>query len=106
MSEPILVERDKGIARVYMNRPEAYNAFEQEFLEALAENMVALAVDESVRGIVITGKGKAWRIGLMGYNSTRKTVFRFLGALEQAMRAEGYAGKPGAGLSASEAVYG
>jgi 2-(1,2-epoxy-1,2-dihydrophenyl)acetyl-CoA isomerase len=63
MSEPVLVERDKGIAKVFLNRPEAYNAFEQEFLEALAEHMVALAVDDGVKGIVITGKGKAFCAG-------------------------------------------
>ena len=28
MDEPILVERDEGIAKVFMNRPEAFNAFE------------------------------------------------------------------------------
>jgi 2-(1,2-epoxy-1,2-dihydrophenyl)acetyl-CoA isomerase len=63
MSEPVLVERKKGIAKVFLNRPEAYNAFEQEFLEALARHMVALAVDDGVKGIVITGKGKAFCAG-------------------------------------------
>jgi len=63
MSEPVLVERDKAIAKVFLNRPEAYNAFEKEFLEALAKHMVALAVDDGVKGIVITGKGKAFCAG-------------------------------------------
>ena len=63
MSEPILIERDKGIAKVFMNRPEAYNAFDQEFLEALAKHMVLLAVDDGINGIVITGKGKAFCAG-------------------------------------------
>jgi len=63
MDEPILVERDGGIAKVFMNRPEAFNAFEIEFLEALAKHMVSLAVDDSIRGIVITGKGKAFCAG-------------------------------------------
>lgn len=63
MSEPVLVERDKAIAKVFLNRPEAYNAFEKEFLEALAKHMVDLAVDDGVKGIVITGKGKAFCAG-------------------------------------------
>jgi 2-(1,2-epoxy-1,2-dihydrophenyl)acetyl-CoA isomerase len=63
MSEPILVERDKEIAKVFLNRPEAYNAFEIEFLESLAKYMVALAVDGGIRAIVITGKGKAFCAG-------------------------------------------
>ena len=63
MSEPVLLERDKGIAKVFLNRPDAYNAFEQELLEALAEYMVALAVDERIKGIIISGKGKAFCAG-------------------------------------------
>jgi len=63
MSEPVLVEKENGIAKVFLNRPEAYNAFEREFLEALAKHMVALAVDGGIKGIVITGKGKAFCAG-------------------------------------------
>jgi alanine-glyoxylate transaminase/serine-glyoxylate transaminase/serine-pyruvate transaminase len=48
-------------------------------------------------------KGKVWRIGLMGANSLRPNVLLFLGALEQVLRAEGYAA--GSGLAASTAVY-
>ncbi len=51
-------------------------------------------------------KGGAWRIGLMGYNSKPKTVFRFLGALEDILRTEGYAFAPGTGLAAAREVYG
>lgn len=35
-------------------------------------------------------KGKIWRIGLMGHSSTRNNVLLVLGALEQALRAEGH----------------
>jgi 2-(1,2-epoxy-1,2-dihydrophenyl)acetyl-CoA isomerase len=63
MSEPVLVERDNEIAKVFLNRPEAYNAFELELLEALAEYMLTLSVDDSVRGIIVTGKGKAFCAG-------------------------------------------
>jgi alanine-glyoxylate transaminase/serine-glyoxylate transaminase/serine-pyruvate transaminase len=34
-------------------------------------------------------KGKAWRIGLMGYNSRPANVLLFLAALEQCIRAKG-----------------
>ena len=63
MSESVLLEKGKGIAKVFLNRPDAYNAFEQELLEALAEYMVTLAVDDGVKGVVITGKGKAFCAG-------------------------------------------
>ncbi len=50
-------------------------------------------------------KGKAWRVGLMGYNSNKRSVLSVLNALEDALRREGY--DPGArkGIEAAEAVY-
>jgi alanine-glyoxylate transaminase/serine-glyoxylate transaminase/serine-pyruvate transaminase len=50
-------------------------------------------------------KGQIWRIGLMGHNSSAKTVFVFLGALEAVLQAEGYALAPGAALAAAREVY-
>jgi len=50
-------------------------------------------------------KGQIWRIGLMGYNSTKRTVMMCLSALEDVLRAEGYHVSPGAGLIAAEEVY-
>ncbi len=50
-------------------------------------------------------KGQIWRIGLMGYNSTKRTVMMCLSALEDVLRAEGYHISPGAGLIAAEEVY-
>jgi alanine-glyoxylate transaminase/serine-glyoxylate transaminase/serine-pyruvate transaminase len=50
-------------------------------------------------------KGKAWRIGLMGYNSRPGVVLLFLGALEQCLLAQGYKVTPGAGVAAANGVY-
>ncbi len=50
-------------------------------------------------------RGKVIRIGLMGYGSQQRFVLLILGALEQVLRAEGYAVTPGAGLSKAMAVY-
>ncbi len=50
-------------------------------------------------------KGQIWRVGLMGYNSTKKNVLTFLGVFEAVLRAEGYPLQVGAALSAAEAVY-
>lgn len=47
--------------------------------------------------------GRIWRVGLMGASSSRELIVLFLGALEQALRAHGYASPSGAGAaSASE----
>jgi alanine-glyoxylate transaminase/serine-glyoxylate transaminase/serine-pyruvate transaminase len=51
-------------------------------------------------------KGQIWRIGLMGYNATRKTVLTFLSALEPILRSEGARFEAGAALPAAEKVYG
>jgi alanine-glyoxylate transaminase/serine-glyoxylate transaminase/serine-pyruvate transaminase len=50
-------------------------------------------------------KGRIWRVGLMGYNSTRKNVLTFLNVFEAVLRAEGFPLKMGAALSAAEEVY-
>jgi alanine-glyoxylate transaminase/serine-glyoxylate transaminase/serine-pyruvate transaminase len=50
-------------------------------------------------------KGRIWRIGLMGYNSTRKNVRTFLNVFETVLCAEGYSLQVGAALSAAEQVY-
>jgi alanine-glyoxylate transaminase/serine-glyoxylate transaminase/serine-pyruvate transaminase len=50
-------------------------------------------------------KGKAWRIGLMGYNAKPSAVLLCLGALEQCLRAQGVAVAPGAGVAAANAAY-
>src|SRR5438445_2176004 len=50
-------------------------------------------------------KGKAWRIGLMGFNSKPNAVFQVLAALEQCLKGQGARGTPGAGGAAAEAGY-
>ncbi|MBI1987846.1 MAG: alanine--glyoxylate aminotransferase family protein [Nitrospinae bacterium] len=51
-------------------------------------------------------KGKIWRIGLMGHSSTRNNVLLVLGALEQALRAEGHRLEPGAAVVSALDAYG
>jgi len=50
-------------------------------------------------------KGKAWRIGLMGYGSRRSNVTLVLAALETCLRDLGHSLKPGAALAAAADVY-
>lgn len=50
-------------------------------------------------------KGKAWRIGLMGYNSRPACVAQVLFALEQTLKWAGAKVDGGAGVAAAEAVY-
>ena len=50
-------------------------------------------------------KGKAWRIGLMGYNSRANNVMLVLAALEQVLRKHGVNVEPGSGVAAAERAY-
>jgi alanine-glyoxylate transaminase/serine-glyoxylate transaminase/serine-pyruvate transaminase len=50
-------------------------------------------------------KGKAWRIGLMGYNSRPIVVLQFLAALEQCLQAQGAKGAPGRGVASANEFY-
>jgi alanine-glyoxylate transaminase/serine-glyoxylate transaminase/serine-pyruvate transaminase len=50
-------------------------------------------------------KGKAWRIGLMGYNSRPGVVLQFLGALEQCLARLGAKVPAGAAVVAANAAY-
>lgn len=51
-------------------------------------------------------KGKAWRIGLMGYNARPGAVVQVLSALGHVLRKSGIAVEPGVGVAAAERVYG
>lgn len=50
-------------------------------------------------------KGKAWRIGLMGYGSSRGNVLRVLEALENSLHHQGFSMKQGAGTEAANQFY-
>ncbi len=50
-------------------------------------------------------KGKAWRIGLMGYSSRPNNVLLVLAALEQCLLGQGTKITPGAGVAAAERAY-
>src|SRR5262249_53668232 len=51
------------VALVRLNRPAAFNAFDLDMAQSLAEQMIALASDRGVHAIVITGEGKAFCAG-------------------------------------------
>ena len=61
-------------------------------------------------GITVSGglgalKGKVWRIGLMGMNSSERNVILVLEALERALKKEGYPIKLGKGVSAATDTF-
>ena len=63
MAELVIVRKSDGIASVLLNRPEAFNALDMDLVESFAANIITLAADERVRGIIISGEGKAFCAG-------------------------------------------
>ena len=51
------------------------------------------------------GKGKVWRVGIMGHSSTKNNVLIFLSSLELALVEQGYSLPPGASAAAASRVY-
>jgi 2-(1,2-epoxy-1,2-dihydrophenyl)acetyl-CoA isomerase len=63
MTETVCVELDRQIAMVLLNRPETFNAFDLDMVETFASRLTTLAVDNSLRGIVISGAGTGFCVG-------------------------------------------
>lgn len=62
-SESIVVESDKGGARITLNRPDRRNAFDVRMVDELCEAFRTLGQDHSVRAIVLTGSGPTFCAG-------------------------------------------
>lgn len=64
MNEDVLIqERIGAVARLTLNRPQAMNAINGALLDALGQALPALAADDGVRVLVITGAGPAFCAG-------------------------------------------
>ena len=63
MSKPILTVQHGEILEITLNRPEAYNALNLEVMVMLSEALASAATDQAIKGIMLTGKGKAFCSG-------------------------------------------
>jgi len=63
MDKVVKLEITEGIARVTLNRPKAFNAFDLDMIRFLSEMLIELAMDKLVGGVIITGEGKAFCAG-------------------------------------------
>jgi enoyl-CoA hydratase/carnithine racemase len=63
-AEPVLLRATKdGIAILTLNRPRQYNALSRAMLDALHDELDAIAKDDSVRVAIVTGAGRAFCSG-------------------------------------------
>ena len=63
MSTTLDVQRSGPVARVFLNRPEVRNAFNDGVIVELTQTFAALAADSTLRCIVLGGHGKAFCAG-------------------------------------------
>lgn len=63
MFETLEIERAGGVATVWMNRPELHNAFNAQLIADLTAACIELEADESVRVVVLGGRGKSFSAG-------------------------------------------
>ena len=63
MADPILTRRHGKILEITLNRPDAYNALNLDMMNMLADALSLGARDDSIKGLLITGKGKAFCSG-------------------------------------------
>jgi 2-(1,2-epoxy-1,2-dihydrophenyl)acetyl-CoA isomerase len=71
----VLLNVDEAVATLTLHRPEARNGQTVEMLDELTRALDTLAIDDSVRVVVLTGAGKDFSVGadlsaLSGRNST------------------------------------
>jgi methylglutaconyl-CoA hydratase len=59
----LTAERDGGVARVWLDRPERRNAFDAELIAALHETFASFAGDPDLRAVVLAGRGAAFCAG-------------------------------------------
>jgi enoyl-CoA hydratase/carnithine racemase len=63
-NEAILLRHDQaGIATLTLNRPQQYNALSNALLDALLMELSKIALDKTIRVLVIAGAGKAFCAG-------------------------------------------
>lgn len=63
MEDPVVFEAIEHIALITLNRPDRFNAFDEPFIRLLAERLSKVSRDAHMKGVVLTGAGKAFCAG-------------------------------------------
>ena len=63
MYETLEILRDGPIATIWMNRPDVHNAFNEALIAELTDACRQLDADDSVRVVVLAGRGKSFSAG-------------------------------------------
>jgi 2-(1,2-epoxy-1,2-dihydrophenyl)acetyl-CoA isomerase len=63
MNVPVLTQQRGNILQITLNRPDAYNALNLEMMKMLEDALSSAATARSVKGVLLTGNGKAFCAG-------------------------------------------
>jgi methylglutaconyl-CoA hydratase len=63
MTQTLTIERNGATARVWLNRPDVRNAFNDQVIAELSTTFASLGADPALRAIVLGGHGKAFCAG-------------------------------------------
>ena len=63
MEKPVKMEIAEGIARLTLNRPKAFNAFDKDLIGMLCDLLIGISGDQTVSGVIIHGEGKCFCAG-------------------------------------------
>ena len=63
MTATLLISRDGPVARVFLNRPDVRNAFNDGVIAELTAAFAGFAADDTLRAVVLGGHGKAFCAG-------------------------------------------
>lgn len=63
MIASVLTQQHENILEITLNRPDVYNALNLDMMKALSETLYSAATDNSIKGVLLTGKGKAFCSG-------------------------------------------
>jgi 2-(1,2-epoxy-1,2-dihydrophenyl)acetyl-CoA isomerase len=79
----LLYRNEGGMATITLNRPDVYNALNDEITFELQDAFKAIAKDDSVRVVILTGEGKAFCSGQDLKESGGETKRSFLDSLHK-----------------------
>ncbi len=60
---PVQLERDGPVARLWMDRPDTHNAFDERLVDALIQALADCHADPALRVIVLGGHGRSFSAG-------------------------------------------
>ena len=63
MNDSVLTQLHGNILQITLNRPDAYNALNLDMMKMLGGTLASAAADASIKGILLTGTGRAFCAG-------------------------------------------